>query len=282
MKKIGYIDYFIDEYHAHNGFKTLGACNENNGTDYKITAVYAEIDAAGGMSTDAFCEKYGTKKCATIAELVSEVDYVIIFSPDNPEKKLAYAKEALKAGKPTFLDKTFTDSYASALEIFKTAEEYSTPFFSSSSLRYADELRPYVGATEAVFVSGSGVELKDYAVHYLEIIMTVMGTGVKGVRWEKRGNQEWMNLEYADGRAATAAISMGASYLDFNAFIADKSGDSAHLTITSDFFLNQMKDVLRFFETKTPSFSPEETKELMRVYDAVFKSKAEGGAYIAL
>jgi predicted dehydrogenase len=145
MKKIGYIDYYVDEWHAHHGFETVKAYNEKTGDAFAITAVWAEKDKEGGLSTEAFCAKYGVKKCATIAELAEEVDYFIILSPDNSEKKLGYAKEAFKYGKPTFMDKTFCDSYASAVAIFDEAKKRGVDFFSSSSLRYASELNPYMG-----------------------------------------------------------------------------------------------------------------------------------------
>ena len=76
------------------GFETVKAYNEKTGENFAITAVWAEKDKEGGVSTDEFCARYGVKKCATIAELASEVDYFIILSPDNSEKKLEYAKEA--------------------------------------------------------------------------------------------------------------------------------------------------------------------------------------------
>ncbi len=282
MKKIGYIDYYLDEYHAHQGFKSLKVYNEKNGTDFAVTAVYAEKDCENGMTTDEFCAKYGIEKCASIAELGEKVDYLIILSPDNSEKKLGYAKQAFLTGKPTFLDKTFTDSYASALEICEASKKTGTPFFSASPLRYADELNAYMGTAKSILVMGSGVDLKDYAVHYLEIIMATMGVGVKQACWEQRANQEWMHLEYADGRKATAAISMNASYLDFVMFVADKDGDSAIVPITSDIFANQMAGVLNFFTTGEVTFAKEQTLELMKVRDAILKSKAEAGVWVQL
>ena len=75
MKTIGYIDYYLDEWHAHHGFETVKAYNEKYGKDFAITAVWAETDKDGGMTTDGFCAKYGVKKCATIAELASQVEY---------------------------------------------------------------------------------------------------------------------------------------------------------------------------------------------------------------
>lgn len=282
MKKIGYIDYYLDEWHAHHGFETIKTCNEKNGTDYQITAAWAETDNAKGISNAAFCRKYGIKKCETIAQLGEEVDYIIILSPDNAEKKLGYALEAFKTGKYIFMDKTFTDSYASAKAIYQAAAQANVKFFSSSSLRYATELAPYNGTATSTLVMGSGASLEDYAVHYLEIIMKTMGVGVKCVKWEQRGNQEWAELIYNDGRKATFAISIAASYIDFYVLLAKDDGDSVFLPLQSDFFGEQMADILRFFETGEPSFSSMETLELMKVRDGILKSKAEGGVCVNL
>ena len=281
MKKIGYIDYYLDEYHAHKGFVSLKELNEENGTDYQITHVWAEKDKEGGLSTAEFCEKYGVEACSTIAELTEKVDYIIILSPDNSERKLDFAKEALKAGKPVFLDKTFTDSYASAKEIFETAKKYNTPFFSASSLRYATELSSYTGTADSLLVWGSGVDMIDYAVHYLEILMKTMGMGVKSVRWELRGDQEWVDVAYADGRKATIVISMGGDYFGFYVF-PTQNGHSAYLPIASNIFKLQMADVLRFFETGVVSFDANETLEIMKVRDAILQSKSLKGACIEL
>ncbi len=281
MKKIGYIDYYLDEYHAHRGITSLKELNEQNGTDYTVTHVWAEIDKEGGLSTADFCAKYGVESCATIAELTEKVDYIIILAPDNSERKLDYALEAIKARKPIFLDKTFTDSYASAVKIFETAKEYGTKFFSASSLRYATELSEYTGTADSVLVWGSGVDLIDYAVHYIEIVMKTMGKGAKSVCWEKRGDQEWAEIVYADGRKATLCISMGGDYFGFYVF-PTQNGHSKYLPIASNIFGLQMADVVRFFETGEVSFDTDETLELMKIRDGILQSKAQKGVWVEL
>ena len=56
----------------------------------------------------------------------------MIFAPDNPEKKEWYAPQAIQYAdkKPIFLDKTFTDTYASAVRIYEAAKAAETPLFS--------------------------------------------------------------------------------------------------------------------------------------------------------
>ena len=281
MKTIGLIDYYLDEYHAHTAFKSIEELDSECSTGFTITAAYAEVDKDGGMSSAEFCKRHGIKQAESIAELCSLVDCIMILSPDDNDKKEGYALEAVKAGKPIFMDKTFTDSYESAVRIFAAADKAGVPLFSSSSLRYAEELVPYRSNSTSALVIGSGVKLELYAVHYIEIIITCMGTGIETVRHEQRGEQEWAHIGYRDGRQATAVISMG-DYMDFQVLITDCNGKTRNLFIDSPIFRLQMKEVLRFFETGETSFERTQTLELMRVIDALIKSKKENGVCVKL
>ena len=276
MKTIGLVDYFLDEYHAHEAFNSIKRYNAEHNADWRIACAFAEMDKEGGLSTAEFCKMHNIKAASSIDELVSEVDGIMILSPDNSEKKESLAARVMACGnKPVFMDKTFTDSYASALRIFDMAKRSKTPLCSSSSLRFASELKEY-SECRSVLAFGSGVNMEDYAVHYLEIAISCMGIGISSVRWEARGEQEWVHLCYTDGRRATLVISMG-EYLGFHVFLADKGGKTADLAISSPIFYNQMQDTVRFFETGKPSFDKEETLELMRARDAILESKAGGG-----
>ena len=281
MKKIGYVDYFLDEFHAHRAFKSINMLNEKNGSDFKVTHVWAEKDKEGGLTTAEFCEKHGVEQCATISELADKVDYVIIFAPDNAECKLGYAREVFKAKKRTFIDKTFAEDYDSAKKIFELAKENGVEIFSSSALRYATELKEYNGTADSVLVLGSGVSVEDYSVHYLEIILKTMGVGAKSVCWQGRGDQDWAEITYSDNRKATMAMSTGGDYLNFFVYPTDK-GRSAYINVASDIFGNQMEDVLCFFESGKCSTSEEQTLELMKIRDAIIKSKSLGGVKVDL
>jgi len=280
MKKIGLIDYYLDEYHAHEAFVSLNNLGGEK-TGFAIVSAYAERDSFGGLTTDAFCEKHGIKRAYSINELCSEVDCIMILSPDDNNKKESYAVEAIKYGKPIFMDKTFTDSYESAVRIFDAADKAGVPLFSSSSLRYASELQPYKTRSISVLAIGSGVKLEIYAVHYLEIVLTCMGAGIESVRHEQRGNQEWAHIIYRDGRHATIIISIGEN-MNFQVLLADHEGKTRNLVIESPIFRLQMENILNFFKTGKPSFDRIETLELMRALDAIKKSKREQGTCVRL
>ena len=57
MKKIGFIDYFLDEWHANNYPAWI---KEQSGGECVVTYAYAKIDSPlGGLTSAAWAEKHG-------------------------------------------------------------------------------------------------------------------------------------------------------------------------------------------------------------------------------
>ena len=156
MKKIGFIDYYISEWHANNYPAWIEEMNEKEGRDYKIAYAWAELEVSpvDGRSTAEWCKAYGVEQCRTLEELCEKSDVLLILAPSNPEKHLQYAKTALTYGKRTYIDKTFAPDATEAEAIFEIAEAYNTPFFSSSALRYAAELDGITG--NSMITTGGG------------------------------------------------------------------------------------------------------------------------------
>ena len=101
MKKIGFIDYYISEWHANSYPKWIEEANATLGTDYKVAYAWAEMDKSplDNVTTAEWCEKFGAEKCETIEELCEKSDVILILAPSNPETHLKYAKVALTYGK---------------------------------------------------------------------------------------------------------------------------------------------------------------------------------------
>ena len=76
MKKIGFIDYYISEWHADNYPAWIKAASERLGLDYEVKYAYAkrDISPVSGLSTDEWCEKFGVEKCDTIEEITEKSD----------------------------------------------------------------------------------------------------------------------------------------------------------------------------------------------------------------
>lgn len=52
--KLGFIDYYLDEWHA-NRYPTL--LRELSGGEIEVAYAYAETDDPNGLTTDAWCQK---------------------------------------------------------------------------------------------------------------------------------------------------------------------------------------------------------------------------------
>ncbi|MEG2207135.1 MAG: hypothetical protein RR065_03435, partial [Clostridia bacterium] len=103
--KIGFIDYYLDEWHANN-FPAL--IQEVSDGDMSVTLAYALIDSPleGGRTTAQWCEDMGIRQAKTIEEIVRECDGLVVLSPDNCEMHEQLCKLPLEIGKPTYVDKT--------------------------------------------------------------------------------------------------------------------------------------------------------------------------------
>ncbi len=278
MKKIGFIDYYMDEWHANNYPDWIkNICNVQN-LDYEVAYAWAECDkfTQDSLSTQEWCDKFGVTKCETIDELCEKSDYIVILAPSNPETHLRYAEKVLKYGKRTYIDKTFAPDFETAKKIFELGKKYNAPFFSSSALRYADELEGK--KCETIITSNGGGNYEEYIIHQIEMVVKTMGVGVSKARVIQSGEQFFTTLEYADGRQANmifAKFTISSAYMktaDFEGFVA----------FESDFFRNLLKDILNFFETGKLSFDGKETLEVIKVRDAVIKAKGQCGEWITL
>ena len=179
MKKIGFVDYYISEWHANNYPGWIKTACDKLGLDFVLSYAWAERDISplDGRSTDEWCNAFGVEKCATVDELCERADFIIVLAPSNPEKHLSYAESVLKYGKPTYIDKTFAPDHATAKKIFELGEKYSAPFFSSSALRYANEIKDVSSTATSVDVKGGGSSPEEYIIHQIEMLVKCIGIG---------------------------------------------------------------------------------------------------------
>ncbi len=285
MKKIGFIDYFLSEWHANNYPDWIAEkSRERGGEEFRVTHAWAERDVSpyDGVSTDAWCERYGVERAPSIAALCEAVDVIVILSPDNAENHLRYAEAVFPYGKPVYIDKTFAPDSATAAQIVALSHRYGTPFFSSSALRFATELAPYrqadSGATSAVAIGPMNVEI--YAVHLLEMLNTVMKNGASRVMALMNGKNRSAVFEYADGRRALYCQTEG----EGASFIAavEREGENRVLPIRSEMFLYFIEELLEFFATGRRPVEEEETLEVMRMRTALIQALATPGVWVDL
>ena len=280
MKKIGFVDYYISEWHANNYPAWIDEACQNAGLDYKVAYAWAELDTSliDNVTTDEWCEKFGVERCATLEELCEKSDVIVVLSPSYPEKHLPYAETVLKYGKRTYIDKTFAPDYATALKIFELGEKYNTPFFSSSALRYATELND-VKVVANMVTTGGGRTLDEYAVHQCEMIVKKIGTDVKSVVADIQGTQVVAKIAFESGKSATLVYGVN---FPFTVYMEAGEGpaDERWARVSSPFFKALIADMVNFFETGDISFDVNETKAVIKLVETVLKARDNPGVVI--
>ena len=280
MKKIGFIDYYLSEWHANNYPTWMREKIAELGLDLELSYAYAELDVSplDGVTTDEWCEKFGMEKCGTIEELAEKSDFIVILAPSNPETHLRLAEAALKFGKRTYIDKTFAPDYKAAKKIFDIAKEYGAEFFSTSALRYADELDS-IEVKDECKVSGTGSNFDEYVIHLCEMLVKKIGIGAESIiANEKDGNVE-LDIAYGDARRATLIFGQGIPF----AMADSLSAPIGNLTpMASPYFNSLMNDILCFFSGADVSFDTCETLEVMKIREAAIKANNNRGTTVAI
>lgn len=266
MKKIGFIDYYLDEWHANNYPAFIKKADPNG--EFTVAYAYAEKDKEGGLTTDAWCEKYGVQRCASIEEIVEKSDCLIVMSPDNPERHWDLCQLPLRSRKPVYVDKTFAPSKQIALDLVKLGEENATPFFSTSALRFADELKT-VKKDGIVFINSRGPGNFDtYSIHQLEPMLMLMGSDVKRVMSVGSGKYESMVLEFSGGRSAVMSHYGWNGGIDFEFTVSYADGTNVKVPAMSNTFPNFIAELLEFFRDRKPRAAHDETVAVMAVIEA--------------
>lgn len=277
MKKIGFVDFYISEWHANNYPKWISEVSETMGEDFVVSYAWAELDVSpyDGRTTDEWCEAFGVERCASIKEVCDKSDFVIVLSPSNPEKHLGYAKEVLKCGKRTYIDKTFAPNQEIAKQIFALGKEGNTPFFSSSALRFCNEYSQIVNPT-TLEIRGGGFTMEEYIIHQIEMLVRNAKTPAVSARVEQIGDNEYMTyVELEEGKSATMEFSE--KYVEF-----EIGANGQPIEMKTAVFPALLTAVLTFFLTGELPFDPAETLEVMRIRDAVLEGKANLGKVIAV
>ncbi|MBE6608242.1 MAG: hypothetical protein E7633_06785 [Ruminococcaceae bacterium] len=264
MIKIGFIDYYLDEWHANNYPEMIKKAS--NG-EIAVAYCWAEIDSPhGGLTSKAWSEKHGIALCESEDELIEKSDVLCVLAPDNPETHERLCQKALKSGKITYVDKTFAPDKETAARILAVAEESGTPVITSSALRYADEYQNINknGLISAVSMSGGVPEI--YMIHQIEPLVMLLGTDVKRVC--NFGTEKFpvFALEYASGARTTMVCSTG-DY-PFRMTLNYENGRHEIIDVKSDFFGNFIKNLIEFYKTGEILVPHDQTLAVMAIREA--------------
>jgi predicted dehydrogenase len=222
-----------------------------------------------------------------IAALCPKVDAILLESVDG-RKHLPQFKEAVRCGKPVFIDKPLASTLEDAREIARVAKEAGVKWFSSSSLRWG-EIAATMKASDATAVTTWGpgpfephhyLDLSWYAIHPIEALYTLMGTGCEEVSRTSGANSDVIVGRWKDGRLGTVhAFRTGYSY---GAAVFRPKTVSLSPPDAKSSYTPMLREIVKFFRTGVPPVSNEETLEIFAFMDAAQKSKEQGGKPVRL
>jgi predicted dehydrogenase len=225
----------------------------------------------------------------SIEALLTKVDVVLLESVDG-RKHLAQAEPVLKAHKPVFIDKPLAGSLADAIKIFQLAEQYGTPCFSSSSLRYNPPVRalkgdPKVGEIVGAYAFGPSPleehhpDLFWYGIHGVETLFTIMGPGCVSVSRASTDGADVVTGIWEGDRIGTfRGIRRGRADYGVLAFgtkgIGRAEGAGGYEPL--------LMEIGKFFRSGRPPVQAKETIELFAFMEAADESKRRGGMPVTI
>jgi len=227
--------------------------------------------------------KWNVQFYSDVTQLAKRVDAVLLTSIDG-RVHLEQARAVIAAGKPLFIDKPLAASLADVREIARLAKAAGVPWFSSSSLRYG-ELGTTMKFEDArgVTVWGPGpfeahheLELAWYAIHPIELLYTLMGPGCEEVSRLSGKDNDVISGRWKDGRIGTVRALR--PYGTYGAVVYREKSTVESKPKTVEGYRPLLVEIVKFFETKQPPVSNEETLEIYAFMDAAQRSKAAGGA----
>ncbi len=270
MIKVGFIDYYLDEWHANNYPKMI---SEQSDGRYEVCYAYGQIDSPiGGMTNKEWSETYNIPLLSSIEEVIEKSDVLIVLSPDNPEMHEQLCTLPLQSGKRVYVDKTFAPDRETAIRIFEHADKHNTPCYSTSALRFAAELDEIDTSKIAkIYSEGPGI-YKIYSIHQIEPIIKLMGCRVTRVMGLGTLKHPSLLIEFEDGRLAQMCQHTNPDDGAFIITVCDSENEGSKVLIKSDFFGLFIRNMIQFFDTGITPVPHEQTIDVISVRETGMKA----------
>ena len=240
--------------------------------------------------TQEVTTKYNVKLVPAIADLVQQVDAVMLLSVDG-RQHLDQVRPVLAAKKRVFIDKPLAGSLGDAREILKLSRQASVPFFSCSSERYSKALQDLkhdatIGRIDGAFTFGPSPiatylpDLFWYGIHSVEALYELMGPGCERVARVHTDGEDSVVGTWKDGRIGeirglrSSPRQYGAVVFGAKRIAVSGTPDGSYRPV--------VQEIVKFFHTGQAPVNPEESLEVLAFMEAADRSKERNGAPVAL
>ncbi len=272
MKRIGFVDYKLENFHANVYLKILREDLKARG--YEVSGAWS-LDEASGKEWAA---KNNVPYFTSPESLDKNCDFYVILAPSNPETHLELCKKFFRFGKTTYVDKTFAPDTRTAEKIFKIADKFGVKMQTSSALRYTnvqDAVKQSggTGIVKHVVTWGGGSSFGEYAIHPVELAVSVMGPDAETLMRRGGGNLSQLLINFSGGRTAVVNVYANNS-TPFAASVTDEKETKIINVDSSKIFVNLAAAVLDLFDTGKEGIDRAESLAIRRILDAAEKTAA--------
>jgi len=285
-----------DTSHTLDMTRRINVAKQADFADMRVTLAYQWGSKDIVSSTNRYptylpqMEKMGVRIVPTLAELLANVDAVLLETNDGREH-YAQAVEVFKAGKPCFIDKPLAHDLADAMKIVKAAKRYNAKFFSTSNNRYQPNPQKarngeWGEISSAVLYAPYNVEKTHgrytwYAIHGFEILETIMRRGCESVTVTAGDPDELVACRWKDGRIG--AIHCEKAIWNYGGYIIPKKANGKSYEIGVDEGYEELLvDIAKLFKDGVVPIEPEETLEVAAMMAAAEESRNRGGVPVTI
>ncbi len=247
--------------------------------EMEVCYAWGKVNKEGGLTSSQWAKKYNVELQDSIEEVIQKSDYLIVLAPNNPEVHEELTDLALKSGKRTYVDKTFAPSKAAAEWMFANAQAHGAPFYSTSALRYSDELAQIDKDSVQILYSRGGGTYTMYSIHQIEPMVVLLGSDPKRVMFTGDEAHPSMIVEFHNGKRAHI---YQADWPAFELATVDANNKFNATEVKSDFFANFIRQVVAFFETGIVPVQKEETIAVAAIREAGFRAMEVPFAWVNL
>ena len=291
--KIGIIG--LDTSHAAAFAKLInGTPAPDWASDFRIVAAYPHGSKTIKSSYERIprftkaVEKYGVKVVGSIAELLEQVDCVLLETNDG-RLHLEQAVEVFKAGKRCFIDKPIGATLADAIAIYEMAERYNIPIFSTSTLRFTPRNQALRAGAEGALIGAdcysphkvepTHPDFGFYGIHGVETLYTVLGTGCEAVNRISSEKGDIVVGRWKDGSLGTFRALVGKPAIYGGTAFNEKQAVEVGGYVG---YQDMLKEILEFFRTGKAPVAKEETIEIFTFMKAANMSRERNGEIVTL